>query len=536
MALTAARLRRLIPTCRNGEEFEQKLMALSIADSEVSVTIADPNLSDAPLVCCSDGFETLTGYSRSEAIGTNCRFLNHCSGACGMSLSTRQRLRQSVDLSLEFADILPNVKKSGEPFLNLFHMTSLVLRGRKYLIGVQADVTNVDILVVQSHHVEELRRIAECIFSSSLDAWVLMQSHDRALQMYSPFSTAAGDSARSRSQKTLNQIIICGLDCAAKGVFVPGDEDSQNSEECRLQQSASKPHLRESDPKETHPSGVSPEQKRAVIASPVDAKDRISMGFAGENPISDDAGDQLPSDIDVARRIIGADSKSELCKSVGSADHPNSCTECSFYFFSSAGCKNGVDCRFCHEVHPRKGNKRRSKLRKASTLEGDCQPNVSADKSGGAGAARPLLQQDPSADVKCATEAPSSHTADSVICSMSYVPRRDSSGPCSIPNEHIDLVVGERVCLLACIEFDVDKIQTLSSALTYSIFPTLPPSLDLDPNSGTICGVCESVHSLSVHTIVASFNCYAADGIFLLPLPVASCSLSLRVVGMMAGS
>ena len=29
--------------------------------------------------------------------------------------------------------------------------------------------------------------------------------------------------------------------------------------------------------------------------------------------------------------------------------------ECTFYFFSAAGCRNGADCCFCHEFHPRTG-------------------------------------------------------------------------------------------------------------------------------------------------------------------------------------
>jgi len=424
MALTAAVLRRLIPTCRNGEELEHKLMALSIADSEVSVTVADPNLSDAPLVCCSDGFETLTGYSRSEATGTNCRFLNQCGGGCVMSLSMRQKLRKCVDLELEFIDILPNIKKSGESFLNLFHMTSFVLRGRKYLIGVQVDVTNSDILVAQSHQVEELRRISERIFSSSLDAWMLIQLNDHALQMHEPLSTAAWASARSASQKTLNQFIIGGHDCVAKAAVIhkQDDEDEQNAEEYSFPQSASKPHLRESDPKETHPPGVSPKQEIAMIASPIDAKDGNSRGVSGENVISDNAGGQLPSYIDVVGRIVGADSESKLLKSAGSADHPNRCKECSFFFFSVAGCKNGVDCRFCHEAHPRKvKKKRRSMFSNTSTSKQLWLLHMGADQSGGAGVAEPFLQQDQPAGLTCAMDAPSSHTARFAIQSISMM-------------------------------------------------------------------------------------------------------------------
>merc|ERR1712046_14950 len=40
-----------------------------------SVTIADPAQPDCPLVACSAGFTTMTGYSVQETVGRNCRFL-----------------------------------------------------------------------------------------------------------------------------------------------------------------------------------------------------------------------------------------------------------------------------------------------------------------------------------------------------------------------------------------------------------------------------------------------------------------------------
>ena len=42
---------------------------------DLSVTVADPLQQDCPLIACSNGFTELTGYSVTEIVGRNCRFL-----------------------------------------------------------------------------------------------------------------------------------------------------------------------------------------------------------------------------------------------------------------------------------------------------------------------------------------------------------------------------------------------------------------------------------------------------------------------------
>merc|ERR1719379_1655897 len=47
-----------------------------VAECNFSITIADPRQPDFPLIAVSDQFEVVTGYSRDEILGKNCRFLN----------------------------------------------------------------------------------------------------------------------------------------------------------------------------------------------------------------------------------------------------------------------------------------------------------------------------------------------------------------------------------------------------------------------------------------------------------------------------
>ena len=40
--------------------------------------VSDPTLPDCPVVFASDSFLRLTGYSREEVLGHNCRFMQVC--------------------------------------------------------------------------------------------------------------------------------------------------------------------------------------------------------------------------------------------------------------------------------------------------------------------------------------------------------------------------------------------------------------------------------------------------------------------------
>ena len=54
----------------------RKAIGEVITDGQVSVSVADPRSADAYLIAVSDQFEIMTGYSRSEILQKNCRFLN----------------------------------------------------------------------------------------------------------------------------------------------------------------------------------------------------------------------------------------------------------------------------------------------------------------------------------------------------------------------------------------------------------------------------------------------------------------------------
>lgn len=54
---------------------EEKLNLGDLTLKQRSFILVNPNANDAPIVYVSPGFIKLTGYSREECIGRNCRFL-----------------------------------------------------------------------------------------------------------------------------------------------------------------------------------------------------------------------------------------------------------------------------------------------------------------------------------------------------------------------------------------------------------------------------------------------------------------------------
>ena len=85
-----------------------------IARSQVPAVVTDPHLPDNPIVACNDAFVALTGYSREEIVGRNCRFLAGPDTEPWLSeaLRTAIRLRQPAMVELV------NYRKGGRPFRN----------------------------------------------------------------------------------------------------------------------------------------------------------------------------------------------------------------------------------------------------------------------------------------------------------------------------------------------------------------------------------------------------------------------------------
>lgn len=142
------------------------IVVRSIRDCHFSVSIADPQLPDIPLIAVSEGFCTLTGHDRETIIGSNCRFLNH---GCDLKQRDRDGLRIASMTGQHFCSVLRNRKADGTFFMNLLDMRGLSVgktasgEERFFIIGMQMDVSERGEQELCLEHKLQMQHIANTI-------------------------------------------------------------------------------------------------------------------------------------------------------------------------------------------------------------------------------------------------------------------------------------------------------------------------------------------------------------------------------------
>ena len=79
------------------------------------------SVADNPIQFASDGFVAVTGYSRTDIIPRNCRFLQ----GPYTDRSAVRRIKVATDEDKESVELLLNYRKNGEPFWNLLYVCPL---------------------------------------------------------------------------------------------------------------------------------------------------------------------------------------------------------------------------------------------------------------------------------------------------------------------------------------------------------------------------------------------------------------------------
>lgn len=129
---------------RTNQKIQQQADSLHVRNQALGslsagVTIADAAQPDFPLIDCNPAFEQLTGYTREEILGRNCRFLN--------GRETDPTIRQEIHTALREKRgcqvLIENYRKDDTTFWNELTLSPVVDSAGtvSHYIGIQVDVT-----------------------------------------------------------------------------------------------------------------------------------------------------------------------------------------------------------------------------------------------------------------------------------------------------------------------------------------------------------------------------------------------------------
>lgn len=109
-----------------------------IGSSPIAAVISNPRLTDNPIVECNDAFIALTGSSREEIVGYNCRFLSGPDTEPWLTEMLRSGIRRRQPVMVEIL----NYKKSGTPFRNAVMVAPIFdAEGElEYFLGSQVEI------------------------------------------------------------------------------------------------------------------------------------------------------------------------------------------------------------------------------------------------------------------------------------------------------------------------------------------------------------------------------------------------------------
>ncbi|MEP2722579.1 PAS domain-containing protein [Roseibium sp.] len=119
---------------------QSELALVAVERTRMPMVVTDPRQPDAPIVLANEAFLKLTGYSASEVIGRNCRFLQGADTAP----EAIEAIRRGIAADDHFVTVeLLNYRKDGSAFWNQLEISPVHDKagGTIYHFASQKDVT-----------------------------------------------------------------------------------------------------------------------------------------------------------------------------------------------------------------------------------------------------------------------------------------------------------------------------------------------------------------------------------------------------------
>ncbi|WP_078391000.1 PAS domain-containing protein [Shouchella patagoniensis] len=119
---------------------KQAELLMKVLDyTRVGVLVTDPDQEDNPIVYMSEGFTKMTGYSKEEVLGKNCRFLQ------GEDTDRKQitLIKEAIAKKEPVLVEILNYTKDGHRFWNELTIDPVYLEeeDKLYFVGVQREIT-----------------------------------------------------------------------------------------------------------------------------------------------------------------------------------------------------------------------------------------------------------------------------------------------------------------------------------------------------------------------------------------------------------
>lgn len=146
---------------------------IGAVDMSCAFVVCDVTQHDIPIVYCSDIFERLTGYTKHEILGRNCRFLQAPDGRIQAGLKRKYvddqsvwRIKNMITARQEMQTSVINYRKGGQPFMNLLTMIPITWDSDeiKYYVGFQVDLVEQPTSITSKNpgkHVLSVRLLGE---------------------------------------------------------------------------------------------------------------------------------------------------------------------------------------------------------------------------------------------------------------------------------------------------------------------------------------------------------------------------------------
>ena len=111
----------------------------AVETTRMPMIVTDPHQDDNPIIFVNRAFERMTGYTRDELIGTNCRFLQ----GPETDREVVAELRLAIEEQREFSTEIINYRKDGSSFWNALFVSPVFNRSGDlvYFFGSQLDVS-----------------------------------------------------------------------------------------------------------------------------------------------------------------------------------------------------------------------------------------------------------------------------------------------------------------------------------------------------------------------------------------------------------